>query len=317
MGASSSKTAVKNVNNQLVVNKTDIDVLNKSSNTAVANTVINNASKSTASIIQQQGIRISGLHSKGDINISGVSQKQEAVLTFKNVNINDTTNDASNAMLSTMLNDMTSKIDNESLTKMMATADSNTKVGALSMPGWASSSATTTNTSDTTINNEIATKLKNIVANSITNNFSQNNISDCIASVTNSQDIQIANITSTDGSINLTGFSQDQSASLMSECISKNGVANKIVNDLASTFGVKIVDDTSTKTSTDLSGTSTAATETQGLLDSVGNMISSIFGSLYMGIASIVGVSSLSFLCCCFCCVLLFVLMSMGKSSQE
>jgi hypothetical protein len=139
------------------------------------------------------------------------------------------------------------------------------------MPGWASSDSSASNISNTGITNTSKTLLQNIVANSITNNFKQENISNCIASVKNSQDIEVADIKSTDGSINLTGFSQDQAASVIATCISKNGVANKIANDLASAFGVTIKQDTASKTSTDQGGESVSSTETQGLLDSVGN----------------------------------------------
>jgi hypothetical protein len=64
------------------------------------------------------------------------------------------------------------------------------------MPGWASSSASTSNLSDTELRNTTDYKLRNVISNTIVNNFTTNNISDCISSVTNSQNILVSDLKS-------------------------------------------------------------------------------------------------------------------------
>lgn len=306
MGASEQKAITTNVNKQLVINQSTIDLTNEQNNTAVANTIVNNASRQTAQIVQSQKMTFSKLHAKGDITISGASQKQEAAITFKSLNINDTTNDASNAMLTSMFENLKQKVDSDVLTKMLANAESKVKVGALQMPGWASTQTTTSNISDTELKNTTDYKLKNIISNTIVNNFTTNNVTDCISSVTNSQNILVSDLKSSDGSITLTAFSQEQSGKLLAECIAKNGVSNKILTNLQNIFGVTITDDKKTTSTTEQTGVSTSSTETVGLLDSVGNMLSSVFGSVFTGYATIGAISLVSSICCC-CCILILV----------
>ena len=309
MGSSSSKTTVKNVDNKLLVNKSDIDILNQTNNTLIANTIINNASNSTAALVSSQKLIIRGLHAKGDVNINGASQTQTGVLSFKNLSVVETQNDASNAVLLNMMNNLLSKVDTTALSTMMANAESNAKIGALSMPGWVKSNSASSNETKTSITNETKTKLQNVIANAITNNFTTNNISNCIASVSNNQDILVSDIVSSDGSINITGFSQTQAASLISSCITQNNVSNKIVNNLTGTFGVTIVDDKKTDMTTEQTGESSSTAQQLGIFDYIETFLTNLFGSSYLGIGIFSSVSVLSVLCCC--CVILILLLLM------
>jgi hypothetical protein len=267
MGSSESKASVKNVNNTLIVNQTSIDLLNEQSTAMIANTIIEHAKSSTASIVQSQNMSFTKLHAKGDISISGVSQKQQAAVTFKNLNVTNTTNDISNNLLTSMINNIKSSVNNDVLNKMMANAESSTKTSALSMPGWASSRSDTLNESNATVKNTTDYKLKNIVSNTIQNNFTTKNVENCIASVTGNQYILVSDLVSTDGSIKLSSFSQEQAATLMAECVSQSGVANKIISTLQNTFGITIEDDKKTASTTEQTGTAKATTEAKGLLD--------------------------------------------------
>lgn len=312
MGASESKSSIKNINNQLVINKTDIDVLNEQNNIAIANTIISNASMSTSIILQNQKVNISNIRAKGDINIGEIRQDQSAFLSFKSLDIKNVTNEASSNILGNMMNELLSKVDNDAITKMLANAESSTKTEALSMPGWASSKSDAENIVNTTLRNESVMKLKNIMANKIENNFTSENVSDCISRVSNSQEITIADISTSDGSINLEGMYQDQAAEIIAECITNNGISNSIFTDLASTFGVTIVDEKKTKTATEQSAVSKSTTETKGVLSGIGNLLSSITSGYFALVGGISFCSSIS--CCCILILgLLFFMMSRNK----
>lgn len=306
MGASQSSATVENVNNTLVVNKSTMDLLNEQNTTIITDTVIENAKTATASIVQQQNLSFTKLRAKGDINISGVTQKQEAAITFKNVNIDTTTNEASNNILTNMMNNLSSSVDNDVLSKMLANAESATKTAALSMPGWADSSSTALNTNTTDITNTTDYKLRNIISNTIQNNFTTKNVSNCISTVTGSQNILVSDLISSDGSINITSFSQEQAATLMAECISQSGVTNSISTALQNTFGITIVDDKTTSTSTEQTSTATATTESTGILDS---LLSAYSTYMIISIAS----SSL----CCFLIISVIILIFVMRKRSE
>ena len=300
MGVPHSKATVKNINNTLVVNKNDIDLLNEQNTTMIANTIIENAKTSTASIVQTQNLSFTNLHAKGDIVISDVTQKQQASITFKNLNVNQTTNDISNSLLTSMVEKISASTEDNILSQMMANASSAVKSGALSIPSFSKSESNASNTNNTTVTNTTDYTLKNIISNTIQNNFTSKNVENCISSVTGNQNILVSDIVSSDGSIKITSFSQDQAATLMTECISQSGVANSITSSLQNIFGITIVDDKKTSTDTKQSGESQSTTETKGLFD--------IFSGLFSGVSSIfvvVGVAS-SILCCL---LFLFVLL--------
>lgn len=311
MGAGTSTSSVENINNQLIVNQSTIELMNQQNNSAVANTIIKNASNNTASIIQSQKLTIKNIKAKGDINLSNLSQLQQASLSFQGLNISQTTNDSSNAMLSSMMASLKSNIDNTTLAQMLANADAQVKSGALTIPGYNASDSSTTNISNTEIQNISNQKLQNIINNSITNNFTSDTVNNCISTVANNQEIQIGDLVSSDGSVNISAIDQNQAATAMVSCINQSGVSNKIMNDMANAFGIQIQEDKKNTATTEQTGTATATTETKGLLDGLAELLSSLFGGLLSGTASIVAVSSLLSLSCCCCCIILIVIIFM------
>ena len=68
MGGSSSST-VNQKYDTTIVNRSDINVLNKNINNFVADTVVNQASKCSASISQLQSVDLSDMKIAGDLDI--------------------------------------------------------------------------------------------------------------------------------------------------------------------------------------------------------------------------------------------------------
>lgn len=314
MGATQSKSAVSNINNQIIVNKTSLDLLNEQNNSVIANTIMKSAQNNSASIIQNQSVTIRNIKAKGDIDIGKITQNQSAMLNFTGLNATDIKNDASTTLLTQMMNNIKNSTDTTTLAQMIANASSATNVGALSMPGWASSDSSVINAASTNIQNTTDYKLRNIVSNSIANNFTSDNVSNCIASVSNSQDVTVADIVSTDGKFLFSGVDQTQAATTIANCVNQSGVTNKIINDLSNVFGITIDESKKTETTTTQDGTTTSTTETQGLLDSFSSLITSVFGSLFSGYATIIGISFVSSLCCCCCILLMIMALSMNFS---
>lgn len=304
MGNSSSTAITKNVNNQYVVNKSTVDLLNQTNNSSISNTIIKNASTSSATLVQSQKLSYTNLHAKGDISIAGGTQGQKADLTFDAMDTTQTATDIVSTLATQTINALKTNVDTDTLSKLLASASASNTASGLSLAG-SSANTNASNTTNTTVTNTTDTTLKNIVNNSITNNFSSETVKNFIASVKSDQTIDVANLVSDDGKISIGAFSQDQAATLVAKIVNDSGVTNKISNDLATALGVTIVDDKKTTASTTQSADTTSTNVSKGF------DITSLFTAYFDYILGSIGSSVLCLICCCLLCVaLVFVLKS-------
>lgn len=302
MGASKSKAVTLNENNTLVINKTTLDLLNEQNNSLVTNVVMNQANKSSASILQSQSLKFKGLKSGGDINIKNITQLQKASVSFKSVQANDVKNEVSSQIMQSVLADISSKVDTDVINKMIANAESASKTGGFSL-GYSQSDANTANKSTTTLDNTTEYKLKNIINTSIENNFKTETLNECIGTVRNNQDIVFEDITSA-GNQTYELITQEQAVELLQECINSNGITNDISTSLSNLFGVKVEEKKTSTTDVTQEGKTTSTAQTESPLTAIGSM----FNSIFSGYAYLIG--GLSFLCFCCCC--LIILMFLG-----
>jgi len=79
MGTAQSTSFVANTNNQTYISETTVDLLNKTTNEAVANALIENNSDCKTNNTISQLISFRGCEFDGDVNISNV--KQSAMVT--------------------------------------------------------------------------------------------------------------------------------------------------------------------------------------------------------------------------------------------
>ena len=309
MGNSSSST-VTNVSNTLLVNKNDIDIVNKNLTNQVANTVINNAKKCSANINQLQSVKFNNVTVAGDFNLN-TNQKQQAALTFSCVNADQTRSDIANNMMQEMLSSIQNNNSAEVLNKLEAQASASQKNGFLSTSFGNSTSSNSNNTVNFTQMNLNNTHLQNAIENSIVNNFTTNNISDCISQVNNNQLVDAQNIV-VGGNANI-AIKQDQAASLFSECIQTSDVGQKITNSVMNLTGVKAENISKTVATTEMKGEASASQVNSGF---------DLLASLAPCLASLGGPIIGCIICCVVCCVIciaIFVLPKMfgGKSDTN
>lgn len=210
----SSESSIKNINNQLYVNKSTITQLNQQLNQVIANSVVKNAIESGGAIINKQEILFDHIKAKGDIEIGDVSQKQAAAITFNAMNQTTARNDAAVQFIQQTLTDLKNNTSADVLTTMEGTADAKIKTGFLSsLPlSQTVSQAETVNVSTVTAITENVKNIANVVQNRVENNFVTETLTSCILKINNAQMFKVQDIESVEGTIRIHNVTQDQAA---------------------------------------------------------------------------------------------------------
>lgn len=323
MGGGESKSTVKEVNNQLYINKEDVNILNQNSNSVIANTIIENALKSGTSIINRQSLVIKNIRTDGDFVLNS-SQNQKASLTFEGMNQTQARNDAAVSFITQTLADLKNNVSTDILSKLEAVAASKNTSGFGATGG--SSKSKTDITNNITSINETNKNISNILSNEVTNNFTTQNVTECVNTITNAQSVVIEDVVAKQS---FTAFlSQEQVAESMAKCSSIVTATQTIINDTLNTLGIQVADTTATTSTTDITGTATSENVSQGPFESLGGMFGTIFTSLGSMFSSILtgamapyAASSASIvicLCCCCCClIMIMMVMSMSGGSSK
>jgi hypothetical protein len=311
MGGSSSKSSTTNKYNTTVVNKSDLELLNKNVNNFVANTVVNQASNCSASISQLQNVNFSHISTPGDFTVDGVNQSQKAAITFDCIQLSAFKNDIANGVLTQYMDAIKNSYDTSSIAKMTAAAQSKAQ-DQFAGTGTAKSSSDANNEYNFNSKTEVNQKIQNIVENSITNNMSLNDMQDCMASVKNSQSINFSDINA-GGNFTVRAISQTQAADLYAKCVQEKNNGNKISNQIATDLGLEITTEAKTTSSAEMAGTSAAESLNVGALQSAGDGLASAFKGLGSMWGSIFG--SLGFgdpTISLYCCIAIIVLAVIG-----
>lgn len=314
MGNSSS-SSVTQENNVYVVNRSAIDIMNETNTNIVNNTIINIAKSASASATSTQDTTIDNITAGKDstVDMAGISQDQKAVLNFSSVQSTTVVMQASAEIVNRMLQQITSNVDNSVLTKMIAEAEAVNKAAFMAPP--ATSTDSSVNIKNTTeLTSETFTKLRNVVNNSVTNNFTTSSVDSCLSSLVSAQKLKIGSITAKDGgSVNLGLLSQSQSLSLLAKCDQVSSAMNSVTNNLVQDFNADIKEDKKNKTETEMDAEAKSENTATGLFEGLGSMFSGLFSGLSTLTGGILGSSVLVSLCCCCCCILLIIMMMIPK----
>src|SRR5438105_12586140 len=103
MGTSISTSLVDNTSNQTYITKTVVDILNKTTNEAVANSLIQNNADCTSTNTINQLISFRGCEFGGDINISDVKQSAMVTVDFTCVNAFKAEQEMAQSLLSELI----------------------------------------------------------------------------------------------------------------------------------------------------------------------------------------------------------------------
>jgi hypothetical protein len=311
MGGSSSKSTTTNTYNTTVVNNNDLELLNKSVNDFVSNTVVNQASNCSANITQLQSVNITDINAKGDVVLGGVNQNQSSAITFDCVQLSSFQNDIANGVLSQYMNAIENSYNSSSLATMTAAA----QASAQNQFG-TSSSSNSNSSSNNNYNFKSVTNthqnIQNVVENAITNNMSMTDVQSCMASVSSSQSVNYSRI-NTGGSLTVQPISQNQAADLMAKCVQEKNNGNKISNQIAANLGLTVVTESTTTSAAEMSGTAKSESTNTGVFQSMGQGLSSVlqgFGSMWSSIIGSFGFGDPTI--SMYCCIAIIVLAVLG-----
>ena len=275
---SKSKTSATNTYDTTVVTNNDLELLNKSVNDFVSNTVVNQASNCSASITQLQNVNISDINSSGSVVIGGVDQNQSSAITFDCVQLSAFQNDIANGVLTQYMSAIENNYDTSSLAQMDATAESNSK-NQFGSTGSSNSKSSTDNTYKFNSVTNTNQNIQNIVENSITNNMSLSDVQSCMASVTSSQSVNIARINA-GGDVTIQPISQTQASSLLASCLQEKNNGNKISNQIATDLGLTVVTESTVTSSAEMASKATAESSNTGVFQSMGEGFSTAIGGI-------------------------------------
>lgn len=308
--SSQSQSSVYQENNTNVVNQSTINSLSETLNSTTVNTVINNVKQCSAAILNNQTVVFEGIKSAGNIDIN-VAQNQSAWLDFTCAQTDAVKNDVVAQLVSTIQQNMKSNIDTATLNNLQAIAAAKSTQDFGSFPwGGPSSNSNTTQKINTYISNNQTTNLQTVLQNSVYASFTNSNYDSCIASLVNNQEVTAKNIT-TGGTLTFT-VNQTQSAQLLTSCIQNSNISNRALNDMTSFLGIKVAQDTTTKTNNTSSGTATSTSDNKGvgsLLPDFSSLFSGLSG-MFSGLGGVVVFSSFS--CCLMLCLLIVFLVLFG-----
>jgi hypothetical protein len=313
MGGSNSKSTTTNKSTTNIVNNSDLNILNENVNDFVSDTVVSQASNCSASMSQMQALNISNVKTKGDFVLDGITQSQKSTVTFDCLQVSKFKNDIANGVLTKYMDAISNNYNTSAIADMTASAKSNAATQFAATGKSKSNSATNNNfefNSTTNVNQDI----QNIVKNSIKNNMSIDDVQNCIASVSATQAINIANIES--NSFTIRALDQSQASDLLAKCVQKKDNGNKISSQIATDLGLKIEADIKTTSSAKLVGTSESEATNVGALQSAGEGMATVFkgiGSMWSGIFGSLGFGDPTIsLYCCIVIVIFAVLGGVG-----
>lgn len=295
MGDCGTKTQaiVKTESNTLIMTENDFNSLSENINEMVSETTINQAKSCSASINELQSLIIQDITCAEDCVITG-NQSATSNLTFDCLQQSEVANKIGNQMVQEMMMSMQNKLSQEVLDKLDAAAEAASKQSAFSTASANADSETSTvrNYKSVTTNHQ---NIEQVLKNSVANNFKQENISTCIATTVTDQSAVAQNVKA--GRNAYIALNQIASASLFADCIQKDNVGNSVSNAVMNTLGVEVVNESKIESKTEASSSAAATAENKGVIESIGDAIDGIFGSMesaeYASIASGVSLSCL------------------------
>jgi hypothetical protein len=267
MGGSSSSTVNQKYNTS-IINKSDIEVINKQLNEYSTDVVMNTAQNCSSGISQLQNISFRGAKVAGDFNLGEVNQNQTSAVTFDCVQADSVQNEIAQGFVSKMLTSLESKYDANIVDKLDAAASSEAVSGPISLSGADSDSTVNVDYNFESVT-DTRKRIENVIQNSVSSNFEKNTISDCIAQTKQNQSMDFENI-EVGGSVNIKALNQTQAADLMSKCDQKAGAISKITQQVVTDLGLEVKETASISKETSISS-SAESKSASGILASCGS----------------------------------------------
>lgn len=318
MGSDVSKNIVKSVNNLNVVNRTDIDIINKQLFETSVESIINVCNSHASIVSGTNEIALAKLKTKGDLNIS-TTQTNYAKVQFTSEIITEIQNKISTNLAIEIISGIQQNVDQDILSEMVTKATENIKKGWPDIPSGKSDYSEASSENNTDIKNETEITLENIVEICLKFTMKTENINECITNLNlmNKFSIFEADV-GRDGNISLNQSNEIES---ITNCITSTTVISELINNLSTVTGVTIVEDVKQSGSSSTKTEANKTVEEQGIggavaeaaegigsgvrnvVSGIGDAIGNVFGSAQY-IISAIGLS--------ICCILIITVVAIG-----
>lgn len=291
--APTAKTTTRTsiTNKQSLENTQDLLVKN------IQESFMENMNASSMALDASQKVLMKGLRAKGNITIGEVNMDQYAKVNFDSLNTIEIQEKAANKMTNTILNEIVSKADADTKSKMKA------KVKALGGIFGKAPPAGSETKDIFEQHNEIDLKIKNKIHNIAVNRSKKINVQECAQSLRTSQDVEYIDIEA-GGNLNVGGINMTQAAEAVAKCKSVQSTSTEVINDVINSFDLKSTQESKTKRVTDQSAETVSE---DGLMKAV-NTFASAFANAAMILPLIIGVVIL---------IVLYKMIGGGGSSKQ
>lgn len=265
-GESKSSSVSTNENNQTIVNRNQINMLNEQVNEAISKTKIDSSTKCNGSLKEAQALSLAQCEIGGDLNVSNIDFAQRAVVDFKCLQKSKVDNQIAQDILTEVMGQIQSTMDQESINRMASKAEASASAGFASWGTKAQSRSRSDNKFNLSVTNDNTTNIQNVLKNAINIEFEEKDVQDCAAEIFQKQELDLSGC-KVGGNVNIEDVSYDQGAKLLGECIQSKGISQKISNLASSALGVVVEAETESRTRVEQEAESTSTSETSGLFD--------------------------------------------------
>lgn len=309
MGNTISVSVVNRNIRENAIDESTINFLNNEINKTILDFTLDNIKKCVRNVLSDKNIKISGIKVNGNF-VNDIEKKQDLMSDFTCLRIEDAYRDVS-THLEIMLNELfAGKLTNENYSDLNIIVSAKTINEFKTMKNANLNPNTNINQIvDSVIVNDDAKNIKNVVKISVNGNFSLNMFEDCVNSTIAKQVTSLKNVKENDTII----ISQDQTQLIraFSECIKQKDIGNKIVQDIANLFELKINDDLLDDPKLNIDQTNATGNLSDSLkMDSIFNF----FRNKNVVIVAIAGVSLLLF--CLIMVIFVFILINKNSKQQ-
>jgi hypothetical protein len=291
MGNNSSSSSIQQTIDQKIINKNTLDVISQQVTQMATDSMMKNVSDSAASDSQSANIRIKSIKASGtgsSITNLSVNVSQKSVVTLDVVDKTVQDNQINTELAIAIVNNITQKIDNEQMQKLVSNAESDQKVAGLSFTSGNSSDASVINNMKSETVNETSRKFVSIVNNIITQSSQTLNYKSCIVNSIKAAQIDIGSLEAVNGgTINGVFISIDQTSQVMNKCILETLQNSKITSNIASAVGLTILDETKNKQTSEGDATATAKQVIESIF-SFGSIIFMIVCLVFSAVAAFI-----------------------------
>lgn len=293
MGGASSKSTVTNTVNQVIDNKVDLTAIKETINKNIMNTITENASSCSASVLQsqEQTTTVGSIKGTKGSKIGGGTQDQRAKLSLSCVDVTKVENNMANDIANAFSTQLETKFDTSAMAKLEANAKTQAESGFLPL-GSTSSDSNVSNIYNLNISNKISKTMKDMITNEIQRNFHSKTLKERLSSMQQQQKAKTI-IGSIEDSENLDigNVTQTQDADLVMKAVAEDITINKTIDKITNQLNSISVNGVTSKASGDLSGTATSEAKQKGLdsiVDSIMGFLSGLFKGYFVVIIIVV-----------------------------